>query len=209
MSKVDFKKKYKKLYSPPKGKFIIIDVPKLKFLMIDGQGDPNTSVEYQSAVEALYKISYSIKMSPKKNLKIKGFYDYTVPPLEGLWYVDDISKFKDTPKDKWKWTMMIMQPEFVSRQVLGEILGQLANDKKINNPKINKVRLEEYKEGRSVQTLYLGAYKDEGLTIGKMHKFIIDQGYKLSGKHHEIYLSDPRKVVPDKLKTIIRQPIEK
>ena len=207
MSKIDFKKEYKELYNPKKGKFVIVDVPQLSFLMIDGKGNPNTSQEYQSAVEALYAVAYGLKMAPKKGIKIKGYYEYVVPPLQGLWFAKDMSEFSAERKEEWLWTMMIMQPEFVNKNIAKEAIERVMQKK--DNPSIAKVRLEKYMEGLSVQTMYTGAYKDEGPTIQSLHNFAIEQGYQLRGKHHEIYLSNPQKVEPGKLKTVIRQPISK
>jgi hypothetical protein len=201
MSKIDFKKELKHLYQPPTKKFEVVDVPPMKFLMIDGHGDPNTAQGYQDAVEALYAVSYKLKFMSKKELG----KDYVVPPLEGLWWAEDMEMFT-TKRDKsaWDWTMIIMQPEWITQEMVEEAAKQV---EKKGLPALSKLRLETYHEGLSVQILHIGSYDDEGPTIARMHAFIDENGYEPAGKHHEIYLSDPRKVAPEKLKTVLRQPV--
>ncbi len=202
MSKIDFKKELKQFYRPSAKQFEVIDVAPMNFLMIAGHGDPNTAQEYAEAVAALYAVAYKLKFMSKKSLG----KDYVVPPLEGLWWAEDMNTFTDGNKDAWLWTMMIMQPEWISPQLFDEARTQVKKAK--NPPALPKMRLETYHEGLSVQIMYLGAYANEGPTIARMHTFIGDKGYEPAGKHHEIYLSDPRKVAPEKLKTILRQPIK-
>lgn len=199
MAKIDFKKELKHLYTPSKKVFSIVDVPAMKFLMVDGHGDPNTSPEYQAAVETLYALAYKIKFM----MKDQGL-DYVVPPLEGLWWVEDMAEFSVERKDEWDWTMMIMQPDEVTMGVVEAAGDAVAASK--NLPNLSQVRFELFHEGAAAQILYLGAYADEGPTIARLHDFILAEGYQLSGKHHEIYLSDPRRTAPEKLKTVIRQP---
>jgi hypothetical protein len=204
MSKVDFKKEYKELYVPPKD-FVFVDVPEMQFLMVDGHGDPNVAQEYQEALEALYAVAYKIKFSSKKQLE----RDYVVPPLEGLWWAEDMETFT-TARDKsqWDWTMMIMTPEWVSPEIFVEAVEQVRKGK--NPAALDKVRLESYQEGLSIQIMHVGSYDDEGPTLLKLHtEFLPENGYVENGKHHEIYLSDPRKVAPEKLKTVLRQPVSK
>lgn len=204
MSKVDFKKEYKELYVPPKD-FVFVDVPEMQFLMVDGHGDPNVAQEYQEALEALYAVAYKIKFSSKKQLE----RDYVVPPLEGLWWAEDMETFT-TARDKsqWDWTMMIMTPEWISPEIFVEAVEQVRKGK--NPAALDKVRLESYQEGLSIQIMHVGSYDDEGPTLLKLHtKFLPENGYVENGKHHEIYLSDPRKVAPEKLKTVLRQPVSK
>jgi len=198
--KVDYKKTLKHLYNPPKGDFHVVDVPEMNFLMLDGKGDPNTSGDYQQAVEALYTISYGIKFS----LKAHGF-DHVVPPLEGLWWVENMNDFTLANKDSWEWTMMIMQPEWVSDESVEKVRHDAIKKKKLAS--LTKVRFGPYCEGISVQFLYTGAYENEAPTIAEMHQYIKINGYLTNGKHHEIYLGDPRKISPEKLQTILRQPI--
>jgi hypothetical protein len=203
MPKIDFKRELKHLYRPSAKEFVVVDVPPMKSLMIDGHGDPNTAQEYQDAVEALYAMSYKLKFMSKKELG----KDYVVPPLEGLWWAEDMETFT-TARDKsaWDWTMMIMQPEWITQEMVEEAVKQV---EKKDLPALSKLCLETYHEGLSVQILHIGSYDDEGPTIARMHAFIDENGYEPAGKHHEIYLSDPRKVAPGKLKTVLRQPVRK
>lgn len=201
-TKVDFKKALKQLYNPPKGSFYIVDVPQMNFLMLDGKGDPNTSVDYQQAIDALYTMSYGIKFA----LKSQG-YDHIVPPLEGLWWMENMNEFSVANKNRWEWTMMIMQPEWITTEWV-EKVRQDAKKKK-SNASLSEVRFDNYNEGLAVQILYTGAYENESPTIAELHRFITSNGYQTNGKHHEIYLSDIRKTSPDRLQTILRQPIRK
>jgi hypothetical protein len=200
MAKIDFKKVLKHLYNPSKKVFSIVDVPTMKFLMFDGHGDPNTSPEYQAAVETLYALAYKIKFM----MKGQGL-DYVVPPLEGLWWVEDMTEFSVERKDEWDWTMMIMQPDEVTMGVVEAAGDAVAVSKDLLN--LSQVRFERFHEGAAAQIMYIGAYAEEGPTIARLHDFILSEGYQLSGKHHEIYLSDPRRTAPEKLKTVIRQPM--
>lgn len=196
----DFKKTYKEFYTPSAKKFSIVKVPAMQFLMIDGKGDPNNSKEYEAALEALYSTSYTLKFSIKKS----GGTQYAVGPLEGLWWAKDMSNFAALPRSAWLWTMMILQPPFIKAKQIKDTVAELFEKK--GNPALKKLRLEKFTEGKAAQILYFGPYKDEGPTIARLHEFIAEQGGKLSGKHHEIYLSDPRRTAPSKLRTIIRQP---
>jgi len=201
MEKIDYKKELKDLYKPSAKKVDILDVPEMNFIMIDGAGDPNTSQEFQEAVEALFSISYTLKFMVKKG--VLGI-DYGVLPLEGLWWTDDISQFNIENKDNWKWTLMIMQPEYATRELFHEAVEQVKRKK--NLPALPKVRFEAFSEGKAAQIMHIGP-SEEGLTVEKVHNFIKESGFNLAGKHHEIYLSDIRKAAPEKWKTIIRQPI--
>jgi hypothetical protein len=203
--KADLKKTLKHLYQPSAKKFEVVDVPPMQFLMIDGHGDPNTAQEYEAAIEALYAVSYQLKFMSKRDLN----KDYVVPPLEGLWWAEDMETFTTKQdKSKWDWTMMIMQPEQITQEMVEAAVKQVQRKK--NLPALPRLRLETYHEGLSVQILHIGSYDDEGPTIAQMHhEFMPKNGYEEAGKHHEIYLSDPRKVVPQKLKTVLRQPIRR
>ncbi|MCY3412185.1 MAG: GyrI-like domain-containing protein [Candidatus Heimdallarchaeota archaeon] len=204
MMKLDYKKSYPEFYKP-KNSPHIINIPAMRFFMIDGKGDPNTSQLYQNAVETLYAVSYTLKMKIIK--KENAEQDYVVPPLEGLWFMDDMSKWSMDNRDDWQWTMMIRIPDFTTEQQIGRAI-ELTREHK--NPQLlDKLYVQKYDEGTVVQQMYIGAYADEGPTISKMHDYAKSGGYQLLGKHHEIYLSDPRKVAAEKLKTIIRQPISK
>jgi hypothetical protein len=203
MSKIDFKKELKELYAPPK-KFVVIDVPKLQYLMIDGHGEPG-GPQYQAALEALYPVSYKLKFASKQQLG----RDYVVPPLSGLWWAEDMEFFTSSlDKSKWDWTMMIMAPDWISSQMFTETLEILRKDKKL--AALDLLRLESYSEGLSVQIMHIGSYTDEGPTLAKLHKeFMPANNFDFNGKHHEIYLSDPRRVAAEKLKTVLRQPVRK
>jgi len=203
MAKVDLKKELKHLYHPSARQVSVVDVPPLNFLMIDGAGDPNVSLEYQQAMEALFSLSYALKFKVKKSMGI----DYTVMPLEGLWWTDDPGQFSMNSKEAWKWTAMIVQPEYVTSELFAEVLDEVREKKGF--AALDKVRFETYHEGLSAQIMHIGPYAEEEPTIARLHGFIRDNGYELNGKHHEIYLSDPRRTAPEKLKTILRQPIRK
>jgi len=198
--RIDLKKELRRIYAPSMKDVTIIDVPKMNFLMIDGMGDPNTSPEYKNAVEALFSLSYAIKFMIKNEMSI----DYSVMPLEGLWWMDNMMRFSAESKNEWKWTSMIMQPEYVNKEILNKALEKT---RKKNLPVLSKIRFEAFSEGLSAQIMYIGSFSAEGPTITRIHNFIKEQGYKLSGKHHEIYLSDPSKSAPEKTKTVLRQPI--
>ncbi len=202
MKKIDYKKDLKHLYKPSPKKVEIVEVPQMNFLMIDGQGDPNTSREFQDAVETLYSLSYTLKFMIKKGA---SEIDYGVLPLEGLWWADDMSQFITGNKETWKWTLMIMQPEFVTTKLFNEAIEQVR--KKKNPAALAKVRFESYPEGKAAQIMHLGPFSEEGPTIEKVHRFIEENGFKRTGKHHEIYLSDIRKAAPEKWKTVVRQPM--
>ena len=181
-----------------------MEVPEMQFLMLDGHGDPNTTQDYRDAVEALYAVAYKIKFMSKNDLE----KDYTVPPLEGLWWAEDMETFITRDKSQWDWTMMIMTPDWISAEIFADAVEQVHKTK--DPTALEKVRLERYHEGLSVQTMHSGSYDDEGPVLSQMHSdFIPNNGYVENGKHHEIYLSDPRRVAPEKLKTVLRQPIKK
>jgi hypothetical protein len=165
-------------------------------------GDPNTSADYQGALEALYALSYTLKFAVKKG---KDGVDFAVMPLEGLWWTEDMTKFSPERKDIWQWTAMIMQPEYVTDGLFLEARRQVA--KKKDTPSLAKVSFGRFHEGLCAQVMYIGPYSAEGPTITMLHDYIKGQGRQLRGKHHEIYLGDPRRSAPEKLKTIIRQPV--
>lgn len=203
MEKLDLKKVYKSLYSPSAKVNSIIDVPPLTYIMVDGHGDPNTAPVYVEAIQTLYSLAYTLKFHCKTALE----RDFTVMALEGLWWVPDMGDFSTSKKSDWDWTMMILQPDFITPALFDEAKRQAVAKGKA--PLADIARLETYNEGTSVQIMYFGPYADEGPTIAKMHQYAKDLGYGLEGKHHEIYMSDVRKVAPEKNKTIIRQPIRK
>ena len=204
-TKTDFKKEFKHLYQPSKKDFELLEVPEMQFLMIDGQGDPNTAPAYQEAIETLYPVAYKLKFMSKINLK----KDYTVPPLEGLWWADDMESFTvKRNKSQWLWTMMIMVPEWISSDMV-ELAKAVASEKK-DLPALSKMRFERFEEGLSVQIMHIGAYDDEGPVLKRMHsEYLPANNLTFNGKHHEIYLSDPRRVAPEKLKTVLRHPVRR
>ncbi|WP_055668188.1 GyrI-like domain-containing protein [Desnuesiella massiliensis] len=202
--KRDYKKIFKELYSQSEKEISILEVPRFNYLMIKGNGNPNTSKEYEDAVQALFSVSYGIKFMIKKSeLKI----NYGVMPLEGLWWTEDMKDFSIYNKDIWKWCAMIMQPDVVTENYVSKALDEIAKKKQLNS--LSKIEYKEHEEGIVAQIMHIGPYADEAPTIERLHSFIDGKGYKLKGLHHEIYLNDPRKCAPEKMKTIIRQPIEK
>lgn len=182
-------------------KIEFVNVPSLNYLMVYGKGEPGGR-EYTDAVQALYPVAYTIKFSIKKNVGI----DYGVLPLEGLWWAEDMTDFVKGNRERWQWTMMIMQPEFVTREVVDEAITQVKAKK--DPAALEKVEFQSFTEGRCAQTLYIGPFSEEGPTVQKVHDAIENEGYSLTGKHHEVYLSDIRRASPDKLRTIIRQPMD-
>jgi hypothetical protein len=202
MATIDFKKELKSLYQPSAKEVELVEVPPMSFLMADGHGDPNTASAYKEAVGNLYAVAYTLKFANKK----RGGEDYTVMPLEGLWWSENMDDFVITNKSNWDWTMMIMQPPFITREMVNEARTEVQRKKKLEA--LPEVRLASYDEGLAAQVLYVGPYDNEGPTIARMHDFIRQNGYQLAGKHHEIYLGDPNRTAPEKLKTVIRQPIE-
>ena len=201
LDKVDLKKEHKNLYNPSAKEVSVVDVPAMNFLVVDGEGAP-TSPQYSAAIEALFSVAYTLKFMVKKG---KGV-DYSVMPLESLWWVDDMSKFSAYRKDEWKWTAMIMQPKYVTSDDFNLAVEQVK--KKKNSIALPKVRFESFKEGPSAQIMYVGPFSAEEPTIVKIHAHIQNGGHELNGKHHEIYLNNPATTAPEKLKTIIRQPMK-
>jgi hypothetical protein len=200
MRKVDLKKELKHLYAPPAKDVVVVDVPAFDYLMVDGAGDPNTTPAYAEAVQALYSVSYTAKFAVKKTQRI----DYGVMALEGLWWADDLSAFVTNDRAKWRWTMMIMQPSFVTKAVIENAIAEV--EKKKSLPGLDRLRFETFTEGLCAQVLHVGPFTEEGPTIERLHAFI-DARTGRRGKHHEIYLSDIRRAEPAKWKTIIRQPM--
>ena len=203
-AKIDFKKIQKDLYQPDAKEPVIIEVPEMQFLMIDGMGSPGDSQEYQDALAVLYPVAFRTKFLSKAKGK-----DYVVPPLEGLWWADDMNDFTEGNRDKWKWTMMIRQPDWINQDMIMEAIAITKEKKPELSKLLPKLRLEKYKEGKAAQIMHIGPYSEEGPTVQKVHDFIQKEGGKFDGlkaKHHEIYLSDPRKANPATMKTVIRQP---
>jgi hypothetical protein len=198
--KLDLRRKYKGLYSPPADKVQVVEVPGLRFLMADGVGDPNSKA-FQEAVQTLYGLAYTTKFRLKK----EGM-DYPVMALEGLWWTGKAAGVFDLQaRDKWKWTLMIMQPDFVKPANV----EASSRDMRARGKPAGEYRLEEFREGLAAQVMHVGPYSAERSTIEKMWSFIEAGGYSANGKHHEIYLGDPRRSAPSKLRTILRQPIKR
>lgn len=204
MDKVDLKKELKPLYQPSPKEVVRIDVPTMNFLMVNGEGDPNTCQPFKDAIEVLFSLSYTLKFMVKKGPEA---IDYGVLPLEGLWWADDMAAFTTGDKSKWRWTVMIMQPTFVTPEMVDAAVAEVKRKK--NPIALSKVRFEAFSEGTVAQTMHIGPFSDEGPTIERVHAFIARCGCTLSGKHHEIYLSDIRRADPKKWKTIVRQPMAK
>jgi hypothetical protein len=201
VEKLDLRKQLKHLYLPSAKQIAEVQVPAFTFLMVDGQGDPNTSPAYAEAVEALFSVSYTAKFMVKKGPTKK---DYAVMPLEGLWWADDPSVFLSGERSSWRWTMMIMQPDFVSRALLQQAMAEAARKKSL--PGIARLRIEQFEEGRCAQILHVGPFTAEGPLIQRLHAHI-EAHSALRGRHHEIYLSDIRRTDPSRWKTVIRQPM--
>ena len=203
MTKADLKKTIA-AYTAPRGSFEIIDVPPMQYLMIDGHGDPNTSEDYAAAVAAVFGVAYKLKFLSKVELGL----DYVVMPLEGLWWSDDMATFtSERDKSRWCWTMMSLIPDWIEG---GHVdAAREAALAKGGSPAIDRLRHEVLTEGECVQTLHVGSYDDEAAVLEEMHhRFIPESGLRMRGRHHEVYLADPRRTAPERLRTILRQPVE-
>jgi hypothetical protein len=204
--KTDFKKTLDS-YRAVRDRIRIVDVPDISYLMIDGHGDPNSSPDYAEALQALYPVAYKLKFASKRDLG----RDYVVMPLEGLWWAEDMDSFTVArDKSRWSWTLLIMTPDWIDRQMFDAAVDQVGSGagSKERPARLGDIRLEPLSEGTCVQTLHVGSFDDEAAVLARMHdEFIPDNGLRMTGKHHEIYLSDPRKVAPAKLRTILRQPV--
>ncbi len=210
MGKMDYKKAFKDLYNP-KAEPSVIDVPEMTFIQIDGRGNPNESDgEYQKAVELLYALSYTIKMMPKSGKILPYYFEYVVPPLEGLWWLADSHEFDYSSKSKFCWTSMIRQPEFVTEEVFATACELVEKKKKLDS---STARLTRFTEGLCVQCMHIGPFDDEPTTLKKMSGFMVNNGLACdlsdTRRHHEIYLSDPRKIDITKMKTILRHPVRR
>lgn len=201
MEKFDARKQLKELYAPPAGRFVSVEVPTMRFLKVDGEGDPNTAAAYAAAVAWLYAVAYGMKFAAKAALG----RDLVVPPLEGLWWADDPRDFVARAKGRWRWTMMILVPDFLPQGLFEPAVARAMG--KLGEPPAS-LRLEPYAEGLCLQTLHLGSYDDEGPVLAQLHHEVMPaMGMTFNGLHHEIYLSDPRRTEPSLLKTVLRQPV--
>ena len=206
----DYKKEYKEYYLP-KNKPQIVDIPIMNFIAVRGKGDPNEEGgEYKQALELLYGIAYTIKMSKKTDYRIEGYFDYVVPPLEGFWEQEGKVGIDYSRKSELKWTAMIRVPDFVTKADFDWAVAQAAEKKKLDFSKVEFITVEE---GLCVQCMHMGSYDDEPATVALMDSYAESMGYDIDitpqRQHHEIYLSDPRKTAPEKLKTVIRHPVKK
>lgn len=201
LKKIDHKKELKRLYQPSSTSISEVTVPAMRFLMIDGQGNPEVSGQFGRAIEALYPLAYALKFQSKG----RSGQDFVVMPLEGLWWADDMDVFRQDRRSEWKWTLMIMQPDCVSEGMFAEAVDQVR--KKKAPELLEEVRFETYEEGECVQILHVGSFDQEGPVIERLHARIEELGKSPRLKHHEIYLSDPRRTPPNKLKTVLRQPM--
>lgn len=206
----DFKKEYKEFYMP-KNKPSIVTVPPMNYLAVRGHGDPNAEGgEYKEAIGLLYGIAFTIKMSKKGSRQIEGFFDYVVPPLEGFWWQEGIQRVDYAHKERFEWISVIRLPDFVTKADFDWAIEEASRKKKTD---FSKVEFLQVDEGLCVQCMHIGSYDEEPATVELMHQFMTEQGYELdindTRRHHEIYLSDARKVAPEKLKTVIRHPIRR
>ena len=197
---IDLRKQFKFLYSPSAKEVQVVDVPKFNMIMVDGKGDPN-SASFHDAIQTMYTVSFTVKFDLKKSKRL----DYPVMPLEGLWWIPGSAEFDTEKRKDWRWTLMIMQPDFVGP----EEVKAAAEAAKRKGKRLEKFRLEDFHEGLSAQILHVGPYSAELPTIRRLRDFATENGYEQNGKHHEIYMGDPRRAAPSKLKTILRQPIRK
>ena len=200
--KYDIKRAHRELYAPSAKDFVVVDVPPMNYLAIDGSGDPNTSTDYVDAVEALFSVAYAVKFRSKKTLG----RDFVVAPLEGLWRADDPAAFVARDKASWSWTMLIAQPEWIDEALVTESVAAVRA--KGERAALDRLRLERLHEGTSVQILHIGSYDDEAPTLARLHdEWMPQHELTFNGDHHEIYLSDARRTAPEKLRTILRQPV--
>ena len=206
--KFDVKRAHRELYAPQASEFVVVDVPPMRYLAVDGHGDPNTAAAYVEAVEALFGVAYAVKFASKRNLG----RDFVVAPLEGLWWADDQRAFVARDKGAWSWTMLIAQPEWIDEAAVAAAVEAVrakgAKEGSTGNPALDRLRLEHLHEGPSVQILHVGSYDDETPTLARLHdEWMPQHGLTFNGKHHEVYLTDARRTAPEKLRTVLRQPV--
>lgn len=198
VTKLDLKRELPDVYTARR-RPALVEIPDLKFLMIDGVGDPGADAAYGQAVEALYSVAYALKFT----LKREGALDYPVMPLEGLWWASE--EPPPPGASRWHWTAMLLQPDLVTDELVADAVDEATHKRSL--PAASLLRLEPFSEGLSAQVLHVGPYEEEGPTIAALHEFIAEHGHEPHGKRHEIYLGDPRRSAPDRLRTIIRQPV--
>lgn len=206
--KYDVKRAFRELYAPSAKEFAIVDVPPMRYLAVDGHGDPNTAASYRDAVEALFGVAYTVKFASKRALG----RDFVVAPLEGLWWAEDAGAFVARDKGAWSWTMLIAQPDWIDVDAVAvavaEVQAKRAKAGEPPNPALDVLRLEHLHEGRSAQILHVGSYDDEAPTLARLHdEWMPQHGLTFNGPHHEVYLTDARRTAPEKLRTVLRQPV--
>lgn len=202
MAPYDLKRELRHLYAPRNTEWALVDVPEQRFLAVDGRGDPNTAPAYARAVEALYSVAYTLKFAVKR----AGGRDFVVAPLEGLWWADDWAAFTRRDKDAWRWTMLICQPDWITREMIDDARDAALAKKK--RPAIAEVRTLTLSEGRCAQALHVGSYDDETPLLDRLHNgYLAEHGLEPTGRHHEVYLGDPRRTEPARLRTVLRQPV--
>jgi hypothetical protein len=208
MEKIDLRKELHYLYKPSAKKVELVDVPELQFAMIDGAiepgSEPGLSPAFAEALQALYGVSYTLKFASKQ--RAGNPIDYPVMALEALWWVED-GNFDIAVKDNWHWRAMILQPDHITPEMFAAALADLRR-KRGDSPSLSRLRLERWREGLAVQTMHIGPYADEPATVARMRDFAKANGYRMAGRHHEIYLGDPRRSAPEKLKTVLRHPVQ-
>jgi hypothetical protein len=204
--KLDFKKEYKAIFSPSAKTPEIVEVPDFKAIMIDGRGDPNTSPDFQAKVGVLYGLAYTLKFSLKRDKDDP--FDFAVPPLSGLWCADDIRAFfEQGRRHEWRWTLLVLMPDRVSPALFEKARDELRRKKDPDH--LAEAYFQVHHEGLAAQVMHIGPYAQEGPTIKKLHEYFLEKGFTFNGRHHEIYLSDPRRGAPEKMRTIIRQPVKR
>lgn len=204
-AKYDLKREHSALYAPSAKEFSTVDVPPMRYLAVDGHGDPNTSAAYRDAVEALFAVAYAVKFASRRSLG----RDFVVAPLEGLWWADDQGAFVARDKAAWNWTMLIAQPDWIDEDaVAAGVAAARAKSATASNPALDALRLEHLHEGLAAQILHVGSYDDEAPTLARLHdEWMPQHGLTFNGPHHEVYLSDARRTAPEKLRTVLRQPV--
>ncbi|ANJ26041.1 GyrI-like domain-containing protein [Agromyces aureus] len=206
--KYDVKRAHRELYAPSAKDFVVVEVPPLRYLAIDGHGDPNTSAAYVQAVEALFGVAYAVKFASKR----ESGRDFAVAPLEGLWWAEDRAAFVARDKGAWSWTMLVNQPDWIDERAVAAgveaVRAKASTAATDANPALDLLRLEHLHEGESVQILHVGSYDDEAPTLARLHdEWMPQHGLAFNGSHHEIYLSNARRTAPEKLRTVLRQPV--
>ena len=200
MTKLDLKQQWRELYQASAKQPALVQVPAFNYLTVDGVGDPNTSSDFQRAMEAVYGLAYTLKFAAKA-----AGADFTVMPLEGLWWVEDLAEFSFEARGNWRWTLLLALPDSITAERVEAAREQVARKKA--SPLLEQIRLERWEEGLAAQVMHVGPYATEPETVERLHAFAAEQGYELRGNHHEIYLGDPRRTAPEKLPTILRHPV--